>query len=160
MSHLTRITVNPGVIILAIMLMATQATAGSKPMQVGRYSTVAPVATAAQSDPLQTMVQIHFPAPHISTVGDAVHYLLRHSGYQLAAPESTDPAMAVLLNQLLPKVHRQLGPMTLQTMLSTLSGSAYRVVVDPLNRLIAFDLAPHYQQPNTTTTSASSLDHG
>jgi type IV pili sensor histidine kinase/response regulator len=114
-------------------------------MQVGRYSIIAPVASAAQSDPLQTMVRIRFPAPHISTVGDAMRYLLRHSGYQLAGPEAADPAMTGLLNHLLPKVHRTLGPMTLQTMLTTLAGNAYQIVVDPVNRLIAFALTPNYR---------------
>ncbi|VAW94964.1 hypothetical protein MNBD_GAMMA20-647 [hydrothermal vent metagenome] len=62
-----------------------------------------------------------------------MRYLLRHSGYRLAEPEAAEPAMAALLDHLLPKVHRHLGPMTLQNMLSTLTGAAYQVVVDPMN---------------------------
>ena len=146
MSHTTRTAVSSWIFFLAIMLTATSAGAANTPMQIGRYSIIPAVATAAQADPLQTMVQIHFPAPHISTAGEAVHYLLRNSGYRLAEPEASDPAMAGLLNHLLPKVHRHLGPMTLQAMLSTLAGNAYRIVVDPVNRLIAFDLAPNYRQ--------------
>ncbi|RLJ22477.1 hypothetical protein DJ030_01310 [bacterium endosymbiont of Escarpia laminata] len=145
MSHMTRNAVNSWLIGLAISLTATMVTAGEASMQAGRYTVVAAVATAAQADPLQTMVTIRFPEPHITTVGDAVRYLLRHSGYHLAEPEAVDPAMAGLLDHLLPKVHRHLGPITLQNMLSTLAGTAYQIVVDPVNRLIAFDLVPAYQ---------------
>jgi len=133
-------------IILVILFAATNAVAGDEPMQIGRYSIIAPVATTSQADPLQTLVAIRFPKPHISTVGEAMQYLLRQSGYNLAKPKAADPTMGRLLNHLLPKVHRQLGPMSLQTMLSTLAGSAYQIVVDPVNRLIAFDLTPNYQQ--------------
>ncbi len=142
----TQTTVNPWLIMLAILFTVTNAAAGSEPMQVARYSIIAPVATASQADPLQTMVAIRFPEPHITTVGDAMQYLLRHSGYHLAEAKAADPTMARLLNHLLPKVHRQLGPMSLQTVLSTLAGSAYQIVVDPVNRLIAFDLTPNYRQ--------------
>jgi len=133
-------------IILAILFATTNAVAGDEPMQIGRYSIIAPVATASQADPLQTMVAIRFPKPHISTVGEAMQYLLRQSGYNLAKPKAADPTMGKLLNHLLPKVHRQLGPMSLQTMLSTLASSAYQIVVDPVDRLIAFDLTPNYRQ--------------
>ena len=88
MPHLTRTAVNSWLITLAALLSTANVAAGNSPMQVGRYSIIAPVATAAQSDPLQTMVQIHFPAPHISTVGDAMRYLLRHSSYN---PVTTFP---------------------------------------------------------------------
>jgi len=142
----TQTAVSPGVIILAMMFTATQAVADSKPMQVGRYSIVAPVARASQADPLQTLLAIRFPKPHITTVGDAMQYLLRHSGYRLADFKAADPAMARLLNHRLPKIHRQLGPMPVQTMLSTLPGSAYQIVVDPADRLVAFDLTPNYRQ--------------
>lgn len=145
MSHMTRNAINSWLIGLAISLTTSMVTAGDAPMQVGRYTIVAPVATAAQADPLQTMVKIRFPDPHITTVGDAMRYLLRHSGYRLAEPEAAGPTMATLLDHLLPKVHRHLGPMTLQNMLSTLTGTAYQIVVDPVNRLIAFDLAPAYR---------------
>ncbi len=145
MSHMTQNVINSGLIGLAISLTATMATAGNAPMLVGGYTIVVPVATAAQADPLQTMVTIRFPEPHITTVGDAMRYLLRHSGYHLAKSGSADPAMAALLDHLLPKVHRHLGPMTLQNMLATLTGTAYQVVVDPVNRLIAFDLGPAYR---------------
>lgn len=69
MSHMTQNAINSWLIGLAISLAATMATAGDTPMQVGRYTIVAPVATAAQADPLQTMVKIRFPNPHITTVG-------------------------------------------------------------------------------------------
>ncbi|MBL3601648.1 MAG: hypothetical protein JMN25_17590 [gamma proteobacterium endosymbiont of Lamellibrachia anaximandri] len=145
MSHMTRNAVNSWLIGLAISLTATMVTAGEASIQVGRYTVVTAVATAAQTDPLQTMVTIRFPEPHITTVSDAIRYLLRHSGYRLAKSEAADPAMAPLLGHLLPKVHRHLGPMTLQNMLATLTGTAYQIVVDPVNRLIAFDLAPAYR---------------
>ncbi len=45
MSHMTQNVINSGLIGLAISLTATMAMAGNTPMQVGRYTVVAAVAT-------------------------------------------------------------------------------------------------------------------
>lgn len=111
---------------------------------VGRYSTSQPVATPEQTDILQTVVMLQFPQK-ITTVGEALEYLLLRSGYRMAKGSTLDPGMPVLLTRPLPEVHRTLGPITLEEALRTLAGHVYRLAVDPLNRLIAFDLKDKYR---------------
>ena len=72
-------------------------------------------------------------------------YLLARSGYRLASPEASDPAMATLLSLPVPEVHRELGPVTLEQGLQTLAGPAYCLVVDHVHRLVSFELLPRYR---------------
>ncbi len=133
------------VLVLALASVTPSITwpAGPGPVQVERYSTVAPVPRAAQIDPLQAVVAIAFP-DQISTVGDALHYLLRRTGYRFASREATDPASTALMRQPLPAVHRQLGPITVSRALTTLAGPAWYLVVDPVHRLVSFELVRRY----------------
>lgn len=111
----------------------------AKDVQVGRYSLLAATPTEAQANLLATTITVSFPS-RIVTVGEAVQYLLQRSGYRLAtapvlAPETTD-----LLALPLPAVHRHLGPVTLMQGLETLVGPAFRLVQDPVHRLVSFEL--------------------
>ncbi|MDZ7840853.1 MAG: pili assembly chaperone [Gammaproteobacteria bacterium] len=114
-----------------------------KPVQVGRYATMAPVPRTAEVHPLHTVISVTFPG-EVRKVGDALSFLLRRSGYRLAPTEAADPAADVLMDHTLPAVHRRLGPITLMRALTTLAGPAWKLVVDPVHRLVSFDLAPQY----------------
>jgi type IV pili sensor histidine kinase/response regulator len=105
-------------------------------MQVARYSVMPPTATPAQADLMAVVVNIKFPQ-QVSTVGEALDFLLRRSGYRLVDTDS--PAMTILQALPLPAVHRQIGPLTLNNALLTLAGSAYRLSVDPLHRTLSFN---------------------
>ena len=107
-------------------------------IQVGRYSLFAATPTEAQADPLQATITVQFP-DSVRTVGKAVRHLLQQSGYRLAEPEATGPESAYLRALALPAVQRSLGPMTLRQALDTLAGPAFRLVEDPVHRLIAFE---------------------
>ncbi len=107
-------------------------------VQVGRYSVHAATPTAAQENILATIVTIQFPE-RILTIGEAVHYLLQRSGYRLISAESIEPATASLFELPLPTVHRSIGPMQLQGALETIAGPAFRLVQDPVHRLITFE---------------------
>ena len=130
---------------LVITCMAPLATwsANDEVQQVARYSTIAPVPRAAQVDPLDAVVTIVFPE-QLTTVDEALHYVLRRSGYRLASAKATDPAASVIANQPLPEVHRRLGPITVARALGTLAGPAWTMVVDPVHRLVSFELAQEY----------------
>lgn len=117
--------------------------ANSEARQIERYSTIAPVASAAQTDPLEAVVTTVFPN-QITTVDEALRYVLRRSGYRLASAEAADPASSILAQQPLPEVHRRLGPITVARALSALTGPAWSMVVDPVHRLVSFDLAQDY----------------
>ena len=107
-------------------------------IQVGRYSLFAATPTEEQADPLQATITVQFP-DSVRTVDKAVRHLLQQSGYRLAEPEATGPESAYLMALALPAVQRSLGPMTLRQALDTLAGPAFRLVEDPVHRLIAFE---------------------
>ena len=107
-------------------------------IQVGRYSLFAATPTEAQADPLQGTITVQFP-DRVRTVGDAVKHLLQQSGYRLAGSGATGTASAYLMALPLPAVHRRVGPMPLKRALETLAGPAYRLVEDPVHRLVAFE---------------------
>lgn len=113
-------------------------------VQTGRYSVVTARPSAEQIDPLLMVVDVRLPRD-ILTVKDAAEYLLRHSGYRLADPDEHSPKAQVLLDQTLPDVQRHLGPITLQDALRILGGPAFRLQVDPVNRVVTYKLLPNYQ---------------
>ncbi len=107
-------------------------------IQVGRYSLFAATPSEEQGDPLQAMITMHFPES-VRTVGEAIRQALRESGYRLAGPDAMGPASAYVMELSLPAVHRNLGPMPLKQALETLAGPAFRLVEDPVHRLVAFE---------------------
>jgi type IV pili sensor histidine kinase/response regulator len=81
---------------------------------------------------------VEFPVS-VVTIGQAVHYLLQPSGYRLSPQGTSEPIRETLLDLPLPEPHRALGPMPLKTALETLAGPAFRLVEDPLHRLVSFE---------------------
>ena len=108
-------------------------------VQVGRYSMLRALPTAAQADLLSTTITVRFPE-RIQTLGEAVRYLLQRSGYRLADDHVANSVTADLLGLPLPAVHRNLGPIMLRQALETLVGPVFRLVQDPEHRLISFEL--------------------
>ena len=116
---------------------------------VGRYSTLRAAPTEAQIDLLANIVTVSMPASTLS-VGDAVRHLLKDSGYRLASAPMAEPGRAALLRLPLPAVHRSLGPMSVRDALETLAGPAFRLVEDPVHRLVSFELC----DPSSTINSS------
>jgi len=125
-------------IALVLALLITFNVACADEVQVGRYATMRAVPTPEQANLLSAMVRVQFPASVVS-VGQAVEHLLQPSGYRLASESAADPFRRTLLNLPLPEPHRVLGPMPLQTALETLAGPAFRLVEDPVHRLVSFE---------------------
>ena len=119
-------------------------------VQVGRYASVRAAPTEAQANLLSTLVTVAFPA-QVNTVGEAVQYLLSGSGYRLAAGTEADSARSDLLGLPLPEAHRRLGPLSLQDALETLGGPAFRLVEDPLHRLVSFERCASLKRSPSTT---------
>jgi type IV pili sensor histidine kinase/response regulator len=140
MSHRT------GLLVVGLCTTLGAAAAPDVPgAQVGRYSTLEPVAPHHQTHLLETVVQVRFPERRVQTTGEAIRHLLARSGYALAAPEASDPALAALLELPLPAVQRQLGPPTVHAGLETRAGPAYCLGVDLVHRLVSFELVPRYR---------------
>ena len=122
----------------AVLGLVSSSVASAAELQVGRYATVLASPTQAQIQLLSAIVDVAFPTP-VVTVGQAVHYLLQPSGYWLSPQVTSEPIREMLLGLPLPEPHRALGPMPLQTALETLAGPAFRLVEDPVHRLVSFE---------------------
>ena len=119
-------------------------------LQVSRYVTLAAVASDPQKDPLSALIPKHVFDHQVATVQDALQVLLNDSGYRIASYHP-DQRVHQLFNLSLPAVHRKMGPISLENALNTLAGSPWMLVVDPVNRLITFQLPRHYKTPRVYT---------
>lgn len=109
-----------------------------------RYLLVSTDPMAAQRDPLSQIIDIRIPSSLRPTVADALRYTLKQSGYSLCA---TGPANGVLYRQPLPAVQYQLGPMRLRTALQVMTGPAWQLEVDDVQRVVCQSLRDGYQLP-------------
>ena len=112
--------------------------ANAAEVTVARYSTVQLAPSLAQRDPLAAPVDSVLPAS-VTRIGEAVETLLGPSGYRLASPLAAEAERAELLDLPLPEAHRMLGPLPLRTALAILAGPTFRLVEDPVHRLISFE---------------------
>ena len=106
-------------------------------MATSRYFSIENKPSAAQVNLLSQTIQLRFPQK-VQTVGDAVNYLLRFSGYSLIPVAQRSIAFNNVLLKPLPLVDRDFGPMPLHDGLLTLVGPAFYLVSDPLNRTVDF----------------------
>ena len=123
---------------LAVLGLVSYSVASAVEVQVGRYATLPALPTQAQIQLLSAIVNVAFPTSVI-TVGQAVDHLLQTSGYRLSHQGASEPIRETLLGLPLPEPHRVLGPIPLQTALETLAGPAFRLVEDPVHRLVSFE---------------------
>lgn len=138
-------------IVVAMCCFSTLASAESKPldigesnrievMQTGRYTYVKNIPPVDQLNPLKVVIKTRIPQS-VETVGQTVEFLLARSGYVLADKTVLSEEAKTLLSLPLPQVHRNIGPMTLDKALHTLSGDAFELVVDPVHRKVAYELS-------------------
>ena len=117
--------------------------------QIGRYSVIAVAPTAGQQDLLSVTRSITIPND-IDTVGDAMHWLLRDSGYRLADHAVLSEETIDMLDLPLPNAHRAFEPMPLKTVIGLMVGPAFRLVQDPMYRLIGFERCADASHPTST----------
>jgi type IV pili sensor histidine kinase/response regulator len=117
--------------------------------QIGRYSVIAVAPTAGQQDLLAVTRSITI-ADDIDTVGDALHWLLRDSGYRLADHDVLSEETIDMLDLPLPNAHRAFEPMPLKTVIGLMVGPAFHLVQDPVHRLIAFERCADASHPTST----------
>ena len=88
------------------------------------------------------------------TVLEGMLGMLEGTGYRLASEAAADPEIGRLYGQPYPESQRQVGPVELGTALERLAGPAWQLVVDPVNRLVSFEVKPSYRQraPAPTAT--------
>lgn len=117
-------------------------------VRYGRYRLVDISPAQAQRYPLAQVVSLRIPASVSPTVGDALQYVLRDSGYRLC---TTGQANA-LYRLPLPAVQNQLGPVRLSDALQVLGGPAWQLEVDEVQRVVCHRLRQGYQLPAPTVS--------
>ncbi|OJY51439.1 MAG: hypothetical protein BGO90_06945 [Legionella sp. 40-6] len=110
--------------------------------QINRYATVANKPLAAQINPLLAVQQVHFPQ-EVQTIGQAIEWWLRFSGFSLISKEKQPESLHAVMRQALPQIDRTLGPLTVKDGLEVLVGQrSFALIEDPLLRQVNFKLKP------------------
>ena len=104
---------------------------------VARYSVMSVDPTPAQLDPLSALVD-EIVTDTVTTVGEAVHYLLAGSGYRLSDSVTAPMGREALLALPLPDVHRDIGLVSRRAALEVLASPGFILVEDPIHRLVSF----------------------
>lgn len=131
-------------ILISIIGLIQSQNAMANGERVARYTVVLPHADSVETDPFKSIVKLVFPKSVVN-VEDAVHYLVRRTGYRLAKLNVSDPMLPVLLKQTIPEVHREIGPISVEEALRTIAGEPWELISDPVNRLISYELKPNYR---------------
>lgn len=77
-------------------------------------------------------------------VKQALEQLLQGTGWKLAEFIASEPEINRLYKQPFPIHKSKLGPMPLDEALVWIAGDAWQLVVDPVNKLISYELLPKY----------------
>jgi conjugative transfer region protein (TIGR03748 family) len=130
---------------LGLSALSTAALAGgyvpervTPPIQSARYSVIYPQPTPEQHDLLASTAPRRVP-DEIATVGGAVDWALKPAGYRLVTRGHLSDEAKDLLNLPLPDAHRQFDALPVRDVLALLVGPAFRVVQDPIHRLISVE---------------------
>lgn len=111
--------------------------------QIGRYLSIPNKPNKSQLNLLSQTIQVRFPQS-VQTVGEAMNYLLRFSGYSLVDNTKMSQELKIIISKPLPIVDRELGPVSLKDGLATLMGPAFYLIQDPINRIVDFRLKTPY----------------
>ena len=134
-------------------LAASQSATRSKTVtQIDCYSIVVAAPTAGQRDLLAETSAISIPND-IESLGDALRWLQRDSGYRLADDRVLSDEVHAMLTLPLPATHRQFEAMPLRVVVELIVGPAFHIVQDPVHRLLAFERcgsAPAYSSSGGT----------
>ena len=89
------------------------------------------------------------------TVGQALPQLLDGTGWRLADRYAADDRIYRLYDQPLPEHKLRIGPMQLDQALTGIVGEGWALVVDPVNRLVSFEVEARYdaRPPRSTLRS-------
>ncbi len=104
---------------------------------ISRYTSISTTPEVDQINPLMTVVSYAFP-PSVTTVGQAVTYTLEQTGYSPVDASKLPDAAKIMLSLPLPSIQRRFRYVTVQTALKTLAGTAFVLMVDPINRQVTF----------------------
>lgn len=121
-------------------------------VRYGRYTLVELVPEIPQRDLMRQVIDVSIPSDGNASVGDAMRYVLLHSGYRLC---DATAETGVLFTSPLPAAHRHLGPLPLRDALLVLAGPAWDLSVDDSNREVCLH---HHRRPAAGASDAPSPD--
>lgn len=119
-------------------------TASPATPEVVRYDRYLLVSTSPQQPPLEQLIALSVPPGFHPTVGEALQYLLRDSGWSLCL---ADAHRAQLYGLPLPLSQYRIGPLRLKAALQLLAGPAWRIITDENRREVCF--ASDHSLPQT-----------
>ena len=133
-----------------LVLAASAAAAAPQGEYYGSGYTI--ISQAHGNDDLQATVYRQL-AP--CTVGQALPQLLDGTGWRLADRYAADDRIYRLYDQPLPEHKLRIGPMPLDQALTWIAGEGWALVVDPVNRLVSFEVEARYdaRPPRSTLRS-------
>lgn len=132
-----------------IVLAACMATAAAQTFYGNGYTIIEGMEAETGGD-LQAYV---FKTIDAATVEDGLRQLLNGSGWALAQPINAYPNIWRLYRQPWPDNKRTINPMPLGEALAWIAGDGWALVVDPVNRLVSFEVAPRYARMPTPSAT-------
>ncbi|CZH50311.1 hypothetical protein SCZ71_12665 [Legionella pneumophila serogroup 1] len=127
---------------ISVLSMAAFYSIAANVTQINRYATVANKPLAAQVNPLLAVQQVHFPQ-EVQTIGQAIKWWLKFSGFSLVSKEKQPESLQIIMQQPLPQIDRNLGPLTVKDGLEVLVGQqSFALIENPLLRQVNFKLKP------------------
>ena len=137
---------------LTTALLALTAHAAAAPQGEYYGSGYTIISQAHGNDDLQATVYRQLTP---GTVGQALPQLLDGTGWRLADRYAADDRIYRLYDQPLPEHKLRIGPMPLDQALTWIAGEGWALVVDPVNRLVSFEVRERYdaRPPRSTLRS-------
>lgn len=111
-------------------------------VRVNRYTLVDSTPTLGQLNLMSVMIDVTF-SQEVKTVGQAIQKLLSVHGFKLGEIHAGSYSQYVLFLLPLPEVHRQIGPLRLETALKVLGGDGFELKVNPITREVNLDFETH-----------------
>ncbi|HEJ7642221.1 TPA: pilus assembly protein PilL [Klebsiella oxytoca] len=141
----------------ALILSIFNAVAAASPdaPEVVHYDRYLLVSSSPQQPPLEQLTTLSVPPGFHPTVGEALQYLLRDSGWSLCL---ADARRAQLYGLPLPLSQYNIGPLRLKTALQLLAGPAWRITSDENHREVCF-ASDHSLPPTEAYRHPVSLRH-
>lgn len=121
--------------ILILLIFNGVASASAAIPEVVRYDRYLLVSTSPQQPPLEQLIALAVPPGFHPTLGEALQYLLRDSGWSLCL---ADARRAQLYGLPLPLSQYHIGPLRLKATLQLLAGPAWRMTTDENRREVCF----------------------
>ena len=123
---------------IAVMMIELGGVHAESAEVIGRYTSLAPIETIGLNELLAAPVIVPFETT-VTTVGGAVGVVLRGTGYSVSSPSEAPTERAALLALPLPAAHRDFSGRSVRAALETLAGPAFKLVEDPVHRLVSFE---------------------